>query len=87
MLRSLLKRPEEGTGSIERQSAQAKALVMLAKVHKVCLHLPDLLFNSDVLHPVVADQQSIQNQLLVLYTNEHKVVICPSATSTVTSMH
>lgn len=45
VVRSLLKRPEEGTGSIERQSAQAKALVMLAKVHKVSLHLPFLLCN------------------------------------------
>ena len=31
----MLERPDSGTGSIERQSAQAKATVMLAKVHKV----------------------------------------------------
>lgn len=35
MVRSILNAPEEGTGSIERQTAHAKALVMLAKVHKV----------------------------------------------------
>lgn len=35
VVRSILTGPEEGTGSIERQAAHAKALVMLAKVHKV----------------------------------------------------
>ena len=44
MVKSLLQRPEEGAGSIERQSAHAKALVMLAKVHKVWGSIP---FSSD----------------------------------------
>lgn len=35
VVRSMLARPDEGTGSIERQSAHAKALVLLARVHKV----------------------------------------------------
>ena len=35
MLRSILERPEEGSGSIEKQAANAKALSMLAQVYKV----------------------------------------------------
>ncbi len=35
MLRSILERPEEASGSIEKQAANAKALSMLAQVYKV----------------------------------------------------
>jgi len=35
VLRSILERPEEGSGSIEKQAANAKALSMLAQVYKV----------------------------------------------------
>lgn len=35
VVRSVLKRPEGATSSIEQQSTHAKALVMLANVHKV----------------------------------------------------
>jgi len=35
VLRSILERPEDGSGSIEKQAANAKALSMLAQVYKV----------------------------------------------------
>ena len=35
VLRSILDRLEEGSGTIERQATAAKALAILAKVHKV----------------------------------------------------
>ncbi len=35
VLRSILERPEEASGSIEKQAANAKALSMLAQVYKV----------------------------------------------------
>ena len=35
VLRSILDRPEEGSGTIERQATAAKTLAMMAKVHKV----------------------------------------------------
>ena len=36
VLQGILDQPQAGRGAIEKQSVRAQALLMLAKVHKVC---------------------------------------------------
>lgn len=36
VLQGILDQPQEGSGAIEKQSVRAQALLMQAKVHKVC---------------------------------------------------